>query len=84
MSVGEEEPTMRQKMVNLAKQAAKLLWIELVVPGGTLVLLAILLARGLAFGRPSRLTALFPVQITAERPGHGDMLSTADALRRVQ
>jgi hypothetical protein len=58
---------MKQKMVNMAKQAAKLLWIELVVPGGTLVVLAILLARGLAFGRPSRLAALFPAHITGER-----------------
>ena len=58
---------MKKKMVNLAKQAAKLLWIELVVPGGTLVVLAILLARGLAFARPNRLTALFPAHITGER-----------------
>jgi len=58
---------MKQKIVNLAKQAAKLLWIELVVPGGTLVVLAILLARGLAFGRPSRLAGLFPAHITGER-----------------
>ena len=60
---------MRQKMMELAKQVAKLLWIELVVPGGTLVVLAILLARGLAFGRPSRLTALFPAHITGGRFG---------------
>ena len=58
---------MKQKMVKLAKQAAKLLWIELVVPGGTLVVLAILLARGLAFGRSSRLAGLFPAHITGER-----------------
>jgi hypothetical protein len=58
---------MKQKMVNLAKQAAKLLWIELVVPGGTLVVLAILLARGLAFGSPNRLAGLFPAHITGER-----------------
>jgi len=37
---------MREKMAKLAKQAAKLLAIELFVPGGTLVVLAILLARG--------------------------------------
>ena len=37
---------MREKMVKLAKQAGKLLAIELFVPGGTLVVLAILLARG--------------------------------------
>ena len=58
---------MKQKMVNLAKQAARLLWIELVVPGGTLVVLAILLARGLAFARPNRLTALFLAHIMGER-----------------
>ena len=58
---------MKQKMVNLAKQAAKLLWIELVVPGGTLVVLAILLARGLAVARPNKLIALFPTHISAER-----------------
>ena len=44
--LGREEPTMREKMVKLAKQAGKLLAIELFVPGGTLVVLAILLARG--------------------------------------
>ncbi len=58
---------MRQKVVNLAKQAAKILWIELVVPGGTLVVLGILLVRGFAFAKLSRLTALFPAQITGER-----------------
>jgi len=58
---------MKQKMVKLAKQAGKLLWIELVLSGGTLVVLAILLARGLAFGRPSRLAVLFPAHITGER-----------------
>jgi hypothetical protein len=54
-----EEPIMREKMVKLAKQAWKLLLIELVVPGGTLVVLAILLARGFGFGSSSRLAALF-------------------------
>ena len=37
---------MRKKMAKLAKQSGKLLTIELFVPGGTLVVLAILLARG--------------------------------------
>ena len=49
---------MREKMTKLAKQAWKLLLIELVVPGGTLVVAAILLARALAFKRSSRLAAL--------------------------
>jgi hypothetical protein len=44
--LGKEEPTMRKKMAKLAKQSGKLLTIELFVPGGTLVVLAILLARG--------------------------------------
>ena len=37
---------MRETVVKLAKQAGKLLAIELFVPGGTLVVLTILLARG--------------------------------------
>jgi len=37
---------MTEKMAKLAKQAGKLLAIELFVPGGTLVVLTILLARG--------------------------------------
>jgi hypothetical protein len=74
---------MRQKLVNLAKQAAKLLWIELVVPGGTLVVLAILVARGLPFGKSSRLTAPFPAHFTGERSGSDNQFSSAEALQRV-
>ena len=51
---------MREKMVKLAKQAAKLLMIELFVPGGTLVVLAILLARASASWRLTRLVVLVP------------------------
>jgi hypothetical protein len=49
---------MREKMVKLAKQAGKLLVIELFVPGGTLVVLALLLTRGPASWMSSRLAAL--------------------------
>ena len=49
---------MREKMTKLAKQAAKLLAIELFVPGGTLVVLAILLTRGSASWMSGRLAAL--------------------------
>ena len=49
---------MKTKMITLAKQAAKLLWIELFVPGGTLVVLAILLARASASWRLNRLVVL--------------------------
>ena len=51
---------MREKMVKLAKQAGKLLVIELFVPGGTLVVLAILLTRGPASWMSGRLAAVFP------------------------
>jgi hypothetical protein len=59
---------MREKMAKLAKQAGKLLAIELFVPGGTLVVLAILLARGPASWMSSRLAAPPLVQIAGERP----------------
>jgi len=58
----------REKMVNLAKQAGKLLVIELFVPGGTLVVLAILLTRGSASWMSGRLAALVP---TPERDMKG-------------
>ena len=48
---------MREKMVKLAKQAVKLLAIELFVPGGTLVVLAFLLTRGSASWMSGRLVA---------------------------
>ena len=51
---------MREKMVKLAKQAVKLLAIELFVPGGTLVVLAILLTRGSASWMSGRLAAVVP------------------------
>jgi hypothetical protein len=51
---------MRKKMIKLAKQAAKLLAIELFVPGGTLVVLAILLTRGTASWMSGRLAAVVP------------------------
>ena len=60
---------MREKMAKLAKQAGKLLVIELFVPGGTLVVLAILLTRGRAFWMSSRLAALVS---TPERDMKGE------------
>ena len=59
---------MREKIVKLAKQAVKLLAIELFVPRGTLVVLAILLTRGPASWMSSRLAALVP---TPERDMKG-------------
>jgi hypothetical protein len=57
---GEEEPTMKDKVIKLAKRAAKLFWIELLVPGGTLVVLAILVARAFASFRSRRLAVAVP------------------------
>jgi hypothetical protein len=59
---------MREKMAKLAKEAGKLLVTELFVPGGTLVVLAILLTRGPASWMSSRLAALVP---TPERDMKG-------------
>jgi len=59
---------MSEKMAILAKQAGKLLAIELFVPGGTLIVLAILLTRGRASWMWSRLAALVP---TPERDMKG-------------
>ncbi len=43
---GGGKHTMIQTLAAIAKQAARLLLIELLVPGGTLVVLSILLAKG--------------------------------------
>jgi hypothetical protein len=51
---------MRERMPKLLKQVGRLLWIELVVPGGTLVVLTILLARVFAAWRSRRLALLVP------------------------
>ncbi len=51
---------MRAKMTKLLRQVGRLLWIELIVPGGTLVVLTILLARVIASWRSRRLALLVP------------------------
>jgi len=74
---------MREKIVKLAKQAGKLLAIELFVPGGTLVVLAILLARGPVSWISSRFAGPFQVQTSGEHPARGDAWLSAGALRIV-
>lgn len=63
---------MREKIVKLARQAAKLLGIELFVPGGTLVVLTILLARRFASGKSSRLLVPFSVRVRDEDSASGN------------
>ncbi len=60
MGLGREERGVRQSIGNVAKQAWKLLAIELFLPGGTLVVLAILLGRVLASWRSRRLAVAVP------------------------
>lgn len=58
-----------EKMGDLAKKLATLLAIELVVPGGTLVVLALLLTGTAPGGLAARLGALLPASIAPRRPG---------------
>ncbi len=53
-----EAPTMREKVTKLLKKVGRLLCIELVVPGGTLVVLTIVLARLFVSWRSRRLALL--------------------------
>jgi len=50
---------MKAAIAGVAKRAGKLLWIEMFVPGGTLIVLAILLAGILTPAFPRKLAALF-------------------------
>ena len=51
---------MRTKLMGLAKKAAGLLMIELLVPGGTLIVLAFLLTGG-SLPIPEKLAAALPI-----------------------
>lgn len=72
---------MREKIIQLAKQAGKLLAIELFVPGGTLVVLAILLARGPATWISGKFAGSRPAQLISKSPARSDAVLTAGALR---
>lgn len=74
---------MGQGLAAFAKQAARLLIIELLVPGGTLVVLSILLA-GRVPAISDRLAALTRVRVTPKRPGHPDDLVAFYGLRRIR
>ncbi len=74
----------RQRIAALAKQAMKLVLIEAMVPGGTLVVLAILLAGRRIPGLTKRLGALALLQACTDRPRHRGDLVTYYALRSIR
>jgi len=67
---------MGQNLKEIAKQAARLLLFELFVPGGTLIVLSILLA--------SRVPALSPVLAATRRPRRQEDLVAYWGLRRIR
>ncbi len=75
---------MRWKLAGYAKWAAKLLMTEMLVPGGTLIVLALLLAGGSSPAIRRRLTALIPLKIKKRRLAHGSDLMAYYGLRRLR
>jgi hypothetical protein len=74
---------MGQTLAVIAKQAARLLLIELFVPGGTLIVISILLAsRVLAIS--NRFDLLSPILAATKRPRHQDDLVAYWGLRRIR
>ncbi len=61
---------MATKLAGYAKKAAGLLLIELIVPGGTLIVLTLLLA-GCSLPIPDRLAAALPILRTFKRSSAG-------------
>jgi hypothetical protein len=72
---------MGQSLIGLAKQAARLLIIELFVPGGTLIVLSILLA-GRVPAISDRFASLSPLLTASKRPRHQEDLVAYWGLRR--
>ncbi len=68
MSQAAGEGGMIGKLVGIARQALKLVLIELLVPGGTLVVLALLLTGSSALAIPERVAPLLPFLKALRRP----------------
>lgn len=64
---GNNEETMATKLKRYAKMAAGLLTIELLVPGGTLIILTFLLT-GTSLPIPDKLAAVLPILNFLKRP----------------
>ncbi len=75
---------MRWKLAGYGKWAAKLLMTEMLVPGGTLIVLALLLAGGSSPAIRPRLTTLISLMRKERRLAHGSDLMTYYALRRLR
>ena len=74
----------RQMIAALAKKVAKLVLIEALLPGGTLVVLAILLAGWRAPGFSEKLGALPFFRVPTVRPRHREDLVAYYALRSIR
>ncbi len=74
---------MGQILIGVAKQVARLLVIELFVPGGTLIVLSILLASRVP-AISNRLAALSPVLAARNRLRRKEDLLAYYGLRRIQ
>ncbi len=74
---------MGQILIGVAKQAARLLVIELFVPGGTLIVLSILLASRVP-AISNRFAALSLVLAARKRPRRQEDLLAYYGLRRLQ
>jgi hypothetical protein len=72
---------MGQTLTGIAKQAARLLLIELFVPGGTLIVLSILLASRVP-AISNRFPVLSPVLASSKRPRRQEDLLAYYGLRR--
>jgi hypothetical protein len=74
---------MGQTLTEMVKQAARLLLIELFVPGGTLIVISILLASRVP-AISNRFDLLSPLLAATKRPRHQDELVDYWGLRRIR
>jgi len=73
-----------ERFVRMAMQAAKLFWIELFIPGGTLVVLAILLTGSASPLIPRKLASLIPFGIAGGRTVRGKKASPENGFCRTR
>lgn len=74
---------MGQTLMEIVKQAARLLLIELFMPGGTLIVISILLASRVP-AISNRFDLLSPILAAAKRPRHQEDLVAYWGLRRIR
>ena len=72
------------KLVGYGRWAAKLMMIEMFLPGGTLIVLSLLLAGRFSPIIARRIATLVPFRRQDRRPAQGGDLISYYALRRVQ